>query len=151
MVGAWPGAASERVEALVTKPLEEAIRTVGEVATIEADSRPGFASINMELAESITAVSDVNRRIRDKVEQVPLPAGAQLTFDDERDPVALFLDHGHYLGGEGETPRALMTRLAETLASRLRQVRAANRCIFLAPLKKKFALPSTAPAPLTWA
>ena len=73
---AWPGAASERVEALVTEPLEEAIRTVGDVATVEADSRPGFASLSIEISEAIIDVEDVNRQIRDKVEQIPLPLGA---------------------------------------------------------------------------
>ena len=57
----WPGASAERIEALVTEPLEDAIREIAEVGVIEADSRPGISSINIELADHVTNVEEVER------------------------------------------------------------------------------------------
>ena len=53
VVTQFPGADPQKVEALVTEPLEEVIREMAEVKTITSESRPGLSVITVEL---ITAV-----------------------------------------------------------------------------------------------
>ena len=135
----WPGAAAERMEALITEPLEEAIRSVAEVAVIEADSSPGIASISIELGDDVTDVDDANRRLRDRVESVLLPMGAQLTFDDERGAIAYSMVVAMTWQGAGDAPEALLTRQAEELAARLRRLPGSEQVQIWEVSKKKSA------------
>lgn len=127
VITTWPGASAERMEALVTRPLEEAVRTIAEVAVIQADSRPGVSSISIELGDDVTDVDKVNSRLRDRVSGVPLPAGATAEFDDERGAVAYSLIVALTWRGEGEPPMDLLGRLGETLAERLRHLSGSER------------------------
>ena len=51
----FPGATAERVEALVTEPIEDALRTLPEVDVISSSSQAGLSVIRVELKETITA------------------------------------------------------------------------------------------------
>ncbi len=55
VVTQFPGASPLQVEELVTDPLEEVIREMAEIKTIESESRPGLSIITVEL---IVQVSD---------------------------------------------------------------------------------------------
>jgi len=79
VVTRFPGADPQKVEVLVTEPLEEVIREMAEVKTINSESRPGLSVITVEL---ITAVSgkelqSVWTSLRNKVEDLKptLPQG----------------------------------------------------------------------------
>lgn len=127
VITAWPSASAERIEALITRPLEEAIRTVSEVKTIEADSRPGISSISIELADHVTDVAEVNSRLRDRVSGVQLPPGVAADFDDERGAVAYsFVVALTWQGTEAE-PLDLLARLGEDLAEQLRHLPGTER------------------------
>ena len=82
----YPGAEPSRVEALVTKPLEDAIRTIAEVETLQSTSRQGLSVVSIELADDVTDVAPIWSRIRDRIAdtQAALPAGSQrpLLVDD---------------------------------------------------------------------
>lgn len=55
VVTSFPGADPNKVEMLVTEPLEETIREISQVKTITSESRPGLSVITVEL------LPDVNR------------------------------------------------------------------------------------------
>jgi multidrug efflux pump subunit AcrB len=88
-----PGANAARVEALVTKKLEDALREVSEIKTIESTSRGGISVISVELDDSVTKETNeqVFSEIRDKLAsaeaQLPPEAGKP-SLDDKRGAVA---------------------------------------------------------------
>ena len=130
----WPGASAERIEALVSEPLETAIRQIAEVATIEATSRPGVSSLSIELAESIGDAEQIFSRLRDKVENVPLPAGASMQFEDEREPVAYSYVLALTWQPDEPPPLDFMARTSKELAHRLRRLAGSEQIlVFAAP------------------
>lgn len=80
----WPGASAERVEALVSEPIENIMRQLPEVEEISSTSRPGTSSVVLILKDEIYA--DEAERVwveaRDKLEQLRLPTDAQKPFLD---------------------------------------------------------------------
>lgn len=74
---AFPGASAERVEALVTTVLEEELSEIEEIGVIESDSRVGFSTVSVELAESIDNTQPVWSKVRDEMEDATtrFPAG----------------------------------------------------------------------------
>ncbi len=132
-----PGASAERVEALVTKPLEDALDEIDTIKTLETTSRPGISVVNVELDDTITESQNdsIFAEIRDKVGEATreLPPDALTPeVDDKRDPVAFTLilgvtydgtEHGSGVAqSPGGAPAGLLTRLGEALADRLRNV-----------------------------
>jgi multidrug efflux pump subunit AcrB len=75
---AFPGASAERVEALVTTVLEAELAEIEEIEVIESDSRVGFSSVSIELADSIDNAQPVWSKARDAMDDatVLFPAGA---------------------------------------------------------------------------
>ncbi len=122
-----PGASAARVEALVTKKLEDGLREVSEIKEIESSSRPGISLISLELEDRIDRNSNeaVFSKIRDKladVEQVLPPGASSPDFDDKRGAVAYSLIAAVWWNAK-TTPRlGMVTRLAEELADRLRRL-----------------------------
>ena len=122
-----PGAPAARIEALVTKPLEDKLREVSEVKEIESTSRPGISLINLELEDWIDRSSNetVFSKIRDKLAdaRLELPAGASIPeFDDKRGAVAYSLITAIKWDGAGSAPIGAMSRLGKELADRLRNL-----------------------------
>lgn len=128
----YPGASAERVEALVTKKLEEALREVEEIKDIESTSRANVSVISVELLDRIDAGNNEQAfsRVRDKLADAEsaLPPGAgKPVFDDQRGASAFSLvialgaraDDGNTLG--------MLSRLGEELADRLRNLPGAER------------------------
>ena len=60
----FPGASAERVEALVSDPLENRLRELSELKTLESKSQPGLSVVTIELKESITDTAPVLSRAR---------------------------------------------------------------------------------------
>lgn len=83
------GADAERIEALVTRPLEEALLELDEVRELKSTSRAGVSVIRIELEDAI-GWDDVDQawsRVRDELTDAEpeLPEGAtrpNLTYDD---------------------------------------------------------------------
>lgn len=122
-----PGASAERVEALVTKVLEDALNEIDEIKELDSISRAGASIIAIELAASITATSNqrVFAEIRDKIAEaqglLPPEAGLPL-IDDKRDPSAFTLILGVTWNLDAEPSVGILTRVAEDLADQLRTV-----------------------------
>lgn len=122
----FPGASAERVEALVTAPLEQAILELAEIEELESDSRNGVSIIQMAMRDDLRPdqVDEGWTLIREQVDSVrpQLPQGTGAP-DVRR----------HYMGAatlvigltwpEGREPNlAILTRLAADLEDRLGNV-----------------------------
>ncbi|MCA6236912.1 MAG: efflux RND transporter permease subunit, partial [Phenylobacterium sp.] len=84
----FPGATSERTEQLVARPIEERLREVAEVKTIETVVRPGAAFIIITLRDGVPGhrMPEIWQRVRVKLEdaRTALPEGTSpLVINDE--------------------------------------------------------------------
>jgi multidrug efflux pump subunit AcrB len=141
VVTPYPGASAARVEALVTKPLEDAIREVAEVKVIDSTSSGDLSAIGVELDDAVTAADNERlfSELRDKLAEAAatLPAGAgPPLLDSERGAVAFSLVVALAWTGEDANaahatpaPLGLLTRLAEELADDLRALPGTERVV----------------------
>ena len=128
LLTSYPGASADRVETLVTEPLEEALQEIPEIKNFHSTSSSGMSVISIELQDQVT--SDTNQEIfaeiRDEIseKEKELPAGAQApVMDDKRQPVAYTLIVALRWAKDTEARLDIQNRLAEELADRLRGVK----------------------------
>jgi len=121
----FPGATAERVEAIVSEPLERALREITEIKSIESTSQPGLAVHAIELEDSVTG--ETNERIftdiRDKLAEaaIQFPQGVGAPFlDDKRNAIAFTLIVSVGWEDGAETNLEILERMAEELGDRLR-------------------------------
>ena len=120
----FPGATPERVEALVTEPIEDALRTLPEVEVISSSSQAGISVVKVELKDSIVETTPVWSEARDKLSEVQaeLPSGALSSrLDDDRGYAFTRLVALNWDGGS-DPDIAIIGRYADELAKRLRAV-----------------------------
>ncbi len=89
---AFPGMEPRQVEDLITRRLEEKIRTIGEVDEIRSDSKNGVSIIHVELGDDVKNLDATWRDLRNKVADVvpDLPEGTIGPFvNDEFGEVAV--------------------------------------------------------------
>ncbi len=82
----FPGMSPERVEELITKPLETALREIAEIEDIESTSKTGATKISVTLYDWVTDLEPVFQDIRNKVADVTpnLPEGTSTpTIEDD--------------------------------------------------------------------
>jgi len=124
----FPGADPARVEALVTRPLEDKLRTIAEVMTVSSTSATGISSIEVELIETIdpAAIAEVWSRVRDKVADVPLPPGALPPEVETGQAGAYAAILALLPAGDMAPASAVLGRHAAELAERLRTLTGAK-------------------------
>jgi len=73
----WPGASAEKVEELVTDPLETVINQIDEVEEIRSDSRSGMSLIFVDIDERLFDIDQYYDEVRNKIDLVvsQLPDG----------------------------------------------------------------------------
>ncbi|QDV45304.1 Nickel and cobalt resistance protein CnrA [Stieleria neptunia] len=123
VIARFPGASPQRVESLVTERIEESLQEVPEIKKLESNSRAGIATIAIELVDRIDADnnSKVFSKIRDKLSDTPLPAGAlRPVLDDQRGAVAFTLITALVWDAQAPPQLGILKRRAEELADRLR-------------------------------
>lgn len=78
----YPGLPPERVENLIIRQLEDAIRQIPEVKDIRSQARTGYAQINVSLLDSVNDLQPVWQTLRNKVNDVKnqLPQGTSGPF-----------------------------------------------------------------------
>ncbi|CAH0990570.1 Cation efflux system protein CusA [Sinobacterium norvegicum] len=120
----YPGASAERVEALVTEPIENELRRLSEIEEITSTSRPGVSIVSIMLKPEVTDPGPVWSLARDYL------AGAQAHLPDGALPPTLNSDRGYAFTslislrwqGEGEPDLSILGRYGKELESRLRQL-----------------------------
>ncbi|MBB6429168.1 efflux RND transporter permease subunit [Algisphaera agarilytica] len=127
IVTAVPGANAERVEALVTEVLEEALDEIETIKHISSTSRAGVSVVSIELADDVHAGNNeqIFAEVRDKVRSATplLPPEAQTpVVDDKREAVAFTLLLGVTWDGPGDPQLGVMARLADELGDQLRNL-----------------------------
>lgn len=120
----FPGATAERVEALITEPIEDELRTLPEVDVISSRSQAGISVIRVELKDTIKQPQPVWAEVRDKLSEVEpiMPDGAlPIRLDDDRGYAYTRLISLSWTG-ETELDLGILGRYSEDLARRLRAV-----------------------------
>ena len=120
---AFPGADADRVEALVTAEIEEALREIEEVDVVASASRQGVSIVSVELLETLgeTRIEQVWSEARDAVEDArrTFPSGVQPPeFDAEG--ISAYSAVIAVAAVEPAVPPAVLSRHAEALSDRLR-------------------------------
>ena len=82
VVTRWPGASAQRIEELITDPLEAAVAEIAEVETIESESVVGASIIQVTLDDRVSNPDQVWDDLRAKVRaaEATLPRGAGRPF-----------------------------------------------------------------------
>ncbi|MEM9056183.1 MAG: efflux RND transporter permease subunit [Pseudomonadota bacterium] len=120
-----PGASAERVEALVSEPLENTLRELSEIKEIRSTSRAGVSVIQVELQDYIGPDENqqVFSKMRDQLGDAAsaLPPGATAPdFNDKNSAVAFSLVVAVAVNDDAPEALAVTNRLAEDLADLLR-------------------------------
>ncbi len=122
----YPGASAVRVETLVTEKIEEELQELHEIVEIDSVSRTGVSLVSLELADRYdeSLVDEVWSKVRDHLDDAAalLPDGASAPEFEDRTSKAVTLLVGLSWEEEGQAPLAVISRLAEELSSRLRNL-----------------------------
>ncbi|MDX1570735.1 MAG: efflux RND transporter permease subunit, partial [Xanthomonadales bacterium] len=124
VVTPFPGATSERVEALVSEPIENEMRRLPEVRNTWSVSRPGVSVVTIELKDSVVAVDEVWSRARDHLDDIvpELPEGIVAPdFEDDRG-YAYTVQIALTWNGPGAMDLGILGRYGKELQTRLRGV-----------------------------
>ena len=118
----FPGADAQRIEALVTEPLESALQELTEIDELISTSRPNVSQIRISLREDISQseVEEGWTLIRQQVElaKSQMTAGVGEPYVQRQYVGATTLAVAIGWVGEGEPPLAVMNRLAGELEDR---------------------------------
>lgn len=130
----FPGASPTRMETLITKPLEDAIREIPEIVEISSTSSSGVSVIIAEVAWSLpqTDIDRVFSELRDVVAEAAatFPAGA-MPPDIDDDLITAFVKIVAISGKDGrELPPAILQRETERFADAARLVPNTKRVQF---------------------
>ncbi|MEM7643687.1 MAG: efflux RND transporter permease subunit [Pseudomonadota bacterium] len=119
----YPGADPERVEALVTAELEDAMRELPEVDVMASVSATGISIIQVELEETLDpdVIEGVWSELRDKIADTTLPPGAR-TPEVDSDGVSAYSAIVALSSGHDAVPMTLTARYGDALADRLRGI-----------------------------
>lgn len=122
----YPGANAERVEALVTKKLEDELRDMDAIKLMKSTSRASISVLILELQDNVADPKAVWARVRDRLgnAEADLPSGADKPeLNEENTKVdAYTIIAGLYWSQDGPVSYAILKRLAEALEDRLRSV-----------------------------
>ncbi|MEM7768006.1 MAG: efflux RND transporter permease subunit [Pseudomonadota bacterium] len=124
VVTVLPGADAERVEALISDPLETALLALEEIDEVTSFSREGVSQIGLAMREDLTEaeVDDAWTLIRSQVEgaRSEFPPGTFPPEVDRQYIAAMTLLVALVWEGEREAPLPVMTRIAKDLQDRLK-------------------------------
>jgi len=121
-----PGASPERVEALVTRPIEDELRRISEIDELYSTSSTGISFITIKLLETLSS-QDIERswsEIRDALDetatQFPQGVSAPVLDDDRLSAYAIIvaLSSTDY----NDVPLSLLHRIAQQFADQARNI-----------------------------
>lgn len=128
----FPGASAERVEALVTDVIEDELRQLHEIKELRSTSRAGISVVSIELQDWVDnstneqIFSEIRDRLGDASQRFPQGAG-EPDLDTDRGATAFTLKVSlspleSEVNEQGQVDLAIVSRLAEELSDRLRNV-----------------------------
>ena len=123
----FPGASADRVESLVTEPIERELKEIPQIKYTESTSRAGVSLVAIELDDVVSKknnqqiFSEIRDRLADAAASFPPEVGPP-NFDDKRNAVAFTLITAIRWSDHAEDKLGILTRQAEDLADRLRDV-----------------------------
>ncbi len=119
-----PGASPERMETLVTEPIEQKLRELEEIDTLTSTSRLGISVIQVQLKDTVSTVDAAWSRVRDKTsDAIPsLPRAATEPEVEVATISANALIVGLVWDLPGDPNYGVLSRLAETLQEDLRRI-----------------------------
>lgn len=82
----WPGVSAEKVEQLITDPLEEVIDSIDEVDLVYSTTTTGLSTIYIDAEETVAGekIDNVWDKVRARVKRVQMPeANIQPDVNDE--------------------------------------------------------------------
>lgn len=120
----YPGADAERVETLVTKKIEDALKEIPEILLMRSTSRTGVSTIVIELRGEVQETSPTWSKIRDKIDDVvpELPVGCREPEFDELDVKAYAMLVSLTWNSDAEVSYGLLRRQAKQLQERLKNL-----------------------------
>lgn len=121
----YPGAEPSRIEALISQPLEDEMRTLADMDEIKSTSATGISIISLQLDEATdpAIIEEIWSKARDGVADVArtFPEGVQPPEFDSEGIAAVGAIFAVKPSGAAANP-AVLARTAEELAERLRNV-----------------------------
>lgn len=74
----FPGMSPDRIENLITKPIEKKLKEIAAIDVISSDSKTGVSLVKLDLHDYVTDLDGVWQEVRNKVDDVSrqLPAGS---------------------------------------------------------------------------
>ncbi|MFK7956265.1 MAG: efflux RND transporter permease subunit [Lysobacterales bacterium] len=120
----FPGATPERVEALVSEPIEKELRRLPEVKHTMSTSRAGLSVVRIELKDSVKQTAEVWSKARDYLDDAAggLPIGVgKPEFHDDRG-YAFTMIIGLTWQGPGELDLGVLGRYSEELDTTIRGI-----------------------------
>lgn len=117
----FPGADALRVEALVSRKIEDKLREIPEIEEIQSNSRSGVSVVTVVLYMTVKESTPVMSEIRDKLNDIQndLPPTASKPRFRELDVFANTIISALQWQGDGPPDTVLMGRYARELQSRL--------------------------------
>ena len=124
LVTRLPGADAERVEVLVTEPIEDRIQEIEEIKKIASESRPGISSIQIELREEVLETDNAWNDVRSKIDDVmsTLPPEASRPVFEEMDVRAYALITAVCWDHDDNPNWGILRRLSKQLEDRLQAI-----------------------------
>jgi multidrug efflux pump subunit AcrB len=122
----YPGASPDRVEALVTRPLEDELREISEIDELRSISSSGVSFFNIKLLDTLAedqlerAWVEVRDAMSDATTQFP-PGVGEPVFDNDRFTSFTTIVALSSSGPE-DMPLSLLNRLAQDFADRARNL-----------------------------
>lgn len=109
IVTVFPGASPERIELLVTDPLEKVVQEIPEVDYVKSESRTGISIVKIALKESIdeSELRPIWDRLRRKMEHVAVPSGVTIGPDLKAEDLGITYGIVVGLKNDGYEPREL--------------------------------------------
>ncbi len=139
----FPGASAPRVEALVSQKIEDRLRELSEIKTIESTSRSGISVVNIELQDWVTHGNNeqIFSKVRDRLATAAgeLPVGAATPqFDDKRGAVAYSMVFALSRRSGGDSELGILNRFAELLGDHLRNLPGTEQVVFFGAPSEEF-------------
>ena len=124
VVTRWPGASAQRIEELITDPLEAAVSEIAEVATIESESLIGASIIQVTLDDHVSNTDqvwdDLRAKIRAAEETLPRGVGRPFVNSDFGDVFEIvFALYQTPSSGNSPVARPYTPRQLEIFAERI--------------------------------